>query len=282
MGAADLGGAPDQTGARRPRQRAERDLAACSHEGRAWRMRCTPSACGAATNGCCATSPGSCSPASAGRCSATTAPARRSCSSCLSGDVWPTPTRATAAQCVAATALGRQAIDSSTPKPRIAYLGAERQDKYARYGWNLRVRDLVATGLHRTDLLLCRSRGRSRAGGRVLRACGSERLAAREFLSLSYGEKRLALLARALVQEPDWLLLDELYNGLDRRLPAAHRRGAGSGAPPRPVLGCDRASRDGRAAQERDALMELREGRIRADQTPAGARTSRACGERAG
>jgi molybdate transport system ATP-binding protein len=52
-------------------------------------------------------------------------------------------------------------------------------------------------------------------------------------LSLSYGEKRLALLARALAQDPDWLLLDEFYNGLDadyrRRidavLRAARRRG---------------------------------------------------------
>jgi molybdate transport system ATP-binding protein len=42
----------------------------------------------------------------------------------------------------------------------------------------------------------------------------------REFLSLSYGQKRLALLARALVQRPDWLLLDEFYNGLD----AVYRR----------------------------------------------------------
>src|SRR6202140_1621741 len=46
-------------------------------------------------------------------------------------------------------------------------------------------------------------------------AWGLQRYASREFLSLSYGQKRLALLARALVQDPDWLLLDEFYNGLD-------------------------------------------------------------------
>ncbi len=103
-------------------------------------------------------------------------------------------------------------------------VGGERQDKYARYGWNLRVRDVVATGLHRTDLLLSPvTRAQAGQVTSMLRACGIKRLAAREFLSLSYGEKRLALLARALVQEPDWLLLDEVYNGLDRRLPAAHR-----------------------------------------------------------
>ena len=53
-----------------------------------------------------------------------------------------------------------------------------------------------------------------------MRACGLLRLAARRFSSLSYGQKRLALLARALCPRPDWLLLDELYNGLD----ASYRR----------------------------------------------------------
>ena len=132
----------------------------------------------------------------------------------LSGDIWPTPTRATTA--ARSYRAGRHAVDLLDAKQRIAYLGGERQDKYARYGWNLRVRDLVATGLHRSDLLLSPvTRTQARQVAAMLRACGIERLAAREFLSLSYGEKRLALLARALVQQPDWLLLDEVYNGLD-------------------------------------------------------------------
>ena len=132
----------------------------------------------------------------------------------LSGDIWPAPTRAMTA--MRSYRAGRQAVDLLDAKPRIAYLGGERQDKYVRYAWNLRARDVVATGLHRTDLLLSpvtRTEARKVAG--MLRACGIPRLAAREFLSLSYGEKRLVLLARALVQQPDWLLLDEVYNGLD-------------------------------------------------------------------
>ena len=132
----------------------------------------------------------------------------------LSGDIWPTPTRAAIA--VRTYRAGRQAVDLLDAKQRIAYLGGERQDKYARYGWNLRVRDVIATGLHRTDLLLRPvTRAQARQVTAMLHACGIHRLAAREFLTLSYGEKRLALLARALVQQPDWLLLDEVYNGLD-------------------------------------------------------------------
>lgn len=136
----------------------------------------------------------------------------------LSGDIWPTPTptptRTRAA--VRTYRAGRRAVELLDAKPRIAYLGGERQDKYARYGWNLRARDVIATGLHRTDLLLSpvtRTEGRQVTA--MLRACDIARLAARKFLSLSYGEKRLVLLARALVQQPDWLLLDEVYNGLD-------------------------------------------------------------------
>ncbi|HMH28950.1 MAG TPA: ATP-binding cassette domain-containing protein, partial [Steroidobacteraceae bacterium] len=132
----------------------------------------------------------------------------------LSGDTWPTPTRAAIA--ARSFQAGRQAVDLLDAKQRIAYVGGERQDKYVRYGWNLRVRDVIATGLHRTDLLLSpvtRTQGQQVTA--MLNACGIHRLAAREFLTLSYGEKRLALLARALVQQPDWLLLDEVYNGLD-------------------------------------------------------------------
>lgn len=163
----------------------------------------------------------------------------------LAGDVWPTPDTSHAAGSESRDALGRNAagrhyrvgrrpLDLIDAKRRLAYVGAEQQDKYARYGWNLQVRDLVATGLHRTDLLLLPVTPRqAQRVSATLRACGLSRHASREFLSLSYGQKRLALLARALVQKPDWLLLDELYNGLDTQyrrridvvLGAALRRG---------------------------------------------------------
>jgi len=157
----------------------------------------------------------------------------------LSGDVWPTAGGAASGKAASSGdgrqyRLGRRAADVIEAKSRVAYIGAEQQDKYARYDWNLRVRDLVATGLHRSDLLLLPlTPPQAKRVAATLRVCGLRSLAAREFLSLSYGQKRLALLARALVQDPDWLLLDEFYNGLDlyfrRRiddiLDAARRRG---------------------------------------------------------
>jgi molybdate transport system ATP-binding protein len=139
----------------------------------------------------------------------------------LCGDVWPTPRGATPDEDGRMYRLGGLKVDLIEAKRRIAYVGAELQDKYARYGWNPRVRDLVATGLHRTDLLLLPvTAPQAKQVADTLRACGLLRHASREFLSLSYGQQRLALLARALVQDPDWLLLDEFYNGLD----AAYRR----------------------------------------------------------
>jgi len=198
----------------------------------------------------------------------------------LSGDVWPTPggpdrprnagRRSQGARGAPPIGdgrhyrVGRQPVELLEAKRRVAYVGAELQDKYARYGWNLRVRDLVATGLHRTDLLLLPvGPSEAKRVNAALRLCGLPRHASREFLSLSYGQRRLALLARALVQDPDWLLLDEFYNGLDadyrRRidavLQAAARRGQSWVAT---------AHRAGDVPRGTRCMLELAAGRVHA------------------
>ncbi len=183
----------------------------------------------------------------------------------LSGDVWPTPVGADTPQNGGRTySVGRREVDLIDAKRRVAYVGAEQQDKHARYGWNLRVRDLVATGLHRTDLLLLPvTAAQAKRVAAALRICGISRHAAREFLTLSYGQKRLALLARALVQDPDWLLLDEFYNGLDeayrrridRVLRAASRRGQSWVATAHRAVDVPRGTR---------CVLELAAGRVHA------------------
>src|SRR2546430_139769 len=87
----------------------------------------------------------------------------------VAGIVWPK----TAARATRQYLLGRQL--SSTPfgiKDEIAYLGAERQDKYQRYGWNMPVERIVGTGLYRTDIPLDALTGADRRRIRRARASG--------------------------------------------------------------------------------------------------------------
>ena len=50
-----------------------------------------------------------------------------------------------------------------------------------------------------------------------LRIFGIDNLANRNFLSLSSGEQRIVLLARAFVKDPQLPILDEPFHGLDNR-----------------------------------------------------------------
>ncbi|HET9862400.1 MAG TPA: ATP-binding cassette domain-containing protein [Steroidobacteraceae bacterium] len=100
----------------------------------------------------------------------------------------------------------------------IAYVGAERQDRYEHYEWNFRAREVVGTGLHRTDIpMQALTSAEDRRVANLLARLGIAALAERRFLTLSYGERRLVLIARALASRPRLLLLDEVANGLDAR-----------------------------------------------------------------
>jgi molybdate transport system ATP-binding protein len=123
----------------------------------------------------------------------------------LRGDMWPTPT-------------GRQKRTSSLAKEQIAYVGPERQDKYIRYDWNLTVTQVVTTGLFDEDIPLNQPTHAQRERvARVLRRFGLWGLRQRRILTLSYGQRRLALVARLFAGNAAVLLLDEVFNGLDVR-----------------------------------------------------------------
>jgi molybdate transport system ATP-binding protein len=123
----------------------------------------------------------------------------------LRGDVWPTPT-------------GRERRRSTLTKEQIAYVGPERQDKYIRYDWNLTVTQVVTTGLFDEDIPLTRpTHAQHERVTRVLRRFGLWGLRQRRILTLSYGQRRLTLVARLFASNAPLLLLDEVFNGLDVR-----------------------------------------------------------------
>lgn len=134
----------------------------------------------------------------------------------LRGDVWPTPTgRETRRYHLRDGEVLEQPLFAAG---RIAYLGPERQDRYVRHESTLDVTQVVLTGFDDSDFpLQPATPAQQRRILQVLRQVGLAGYASRKFLSLSYGQRRRVLLARAVVREPDVLLLDEALNGLDAR-----------------------------------------------------------------
>src|SRR5579883_116664 len=69
----------------------------------------------------------------------------------VAGSVWPTPCGHGARQYRWKGDIWRTPHEV---QGEIGYVGPERQDKYTRYGWNHTVEQIVATGVHRTDIPL--------------------------------------------------------------------------------------------------------------------------------
>lgn len=140
----------------------------------------------------------------------------------IAGSVWPT---AGADAVRAYLWRGERHSQPAAVQEEIGYVGPERQDKYERYGWNHTVEQIVGTGLYRTDIPLDPlTQADRRRIAVLLERLGLTALAGRRFLTLSYGERRLTLLARVLAARPKLLLLDELLNGLDAARRAATLR----------------------------------------------------------
>jgi molybdate transport system ATP-binding protein len=132
----------------------------------------------------------------------------------VAGDVWPDDAPAPRRY-----RLGRAWHEHPVDvRDEIVWLGPERQDRYERYGWNHSALEVVGTGLHRTDIPLDPLTTRQRETCmQLLKSAGISRLADRSFLTLSYGERRLVLLARVMAWRAAVLILDEVATGLDTR-----------------------------------------------------------------
>jgi molybdate transport system ATP-binding protein len=114
-------------------------------------------------------------------------------------------------------AIVRRGIVAGVPlwefQRRVGLVAAELQASYPR---GERVAEVVASGLSASIGLEQRvDADKRRRVRQALRRVGAASLIARRLRTLSYGQMRRVLFARALVGEPDMLLLDEPFAGLD-------------------------------------------------------------------
>jgi iron complex transport system ATP-binding protein len=100
------------------------------------------------------------------------------------------------------------------------HFGLVSQDLQADFGPQVKVLDAVLSGFFQSvgldDVLRTRvSAGQRETAHRILQELGLQALEQRAFHTLSTGQQRRCLLARALVHEPHTLILDEPSSGLD-------------------------------------------------------------------
>lgn len=98
-------------------------------------------------------------------------------------------------------------------KRRIGYVSPEMHTYYME---DIPCMDVAASGFFDSIGLFRKCNEEQRAAARKwMDVFGAGDIAERSFLKVSYGQQRLVLLVRAFVKNPDLLILDEPFHGLD-------------------------------------------------------------------
>jgi molybdate transport system ATP-binding protein len=129
------------------------------------------------------------------------------------GDIWPAPNYGIRLFHVNGTV--RESPIGFREKTGI--VSPELLDSYKRNGWNIKGLDVVLTGFFDTAYLHQEPSAEEIARSEeVIASLGLEELIKKDFLSLSLGQAKRILMARAIVHKPRLLILDEIGTGLDR------------------------------------------------------------------
>jgi molybdate transport system ATP-binding protein len=111
---------------------------------------------------------------------------------------------------------GEQSPSPIHAAPHVRMVSPRQQDEYRIRGWNLTGREVVATGIDDTPLLYHNPDLTELARvDEIISWLGIETFAQKSILRMSRGEGRKILIARALVSNPQLLLLDEFLHELD-------------------------------------------------------------------
>lgn len=111
---------------------------------------------------------------------------------------------------------GKKSASPVFAKEEIAFVSPELQERYLRIEWQRSAWDVVLTGFHGTDYLYRElTHAQKSAARKIIERLEIVWLMKRDVQTLSQGELRKVLVARALVGRPKVLLLDEVCDGLD-------------------------------------------------------------------
>ncbi len=130
----------------------------------------------------------------------------------IRGDIWPAPETGRRSYLV----NGKAQVSPIGFREKTGIVSSDLLDQYRINRWNPSGIEAVCTGfdgtpfLYRTptEPMLARAR-------QVLETLGLEKLSTRRVLTMSFGEAKKVLIARAIVHRPRILFIDELCAGLD-------------------------------------------------------------------